>query len=357
MLFSLVVLPSIVLSADTDGENSSEQLTELIPCLTPHIKDIVSSFAVARNEFEGCVNGSRVISDLATQIRNIESQLANFEVCKARAQHSENTRTGNLEDQENQLDEWNAWPFTAPDEWPFTLGELQERVAALNESVKLSLHKDLKRVTKRLKELTKSKRRNAVPAAFQNAECSVKLRFNVVHYTDSYTAEYRTKRYPTKKLTTKTETYKTNGHYKLLDASDPRMKFIRSTRMDREIDLDAGVFFQDGPNGYSKAVTTVPGEDAENDKGAYLIVKIRSDFSSMISKELEARQFEDRWAVLFIDNIDNINNRLSFPLCTSNTKCAVPPAFARDWSPTPSINFRWTRSTMEECACDDEGSA
>merc|ERR1711964_348798 len=114
---------------------------------------------------------------------------------------------------------------------------------------------------------------------------------------------------------------------------------------------DAGFFFQDGPNvskkgghtnafrrGFSKGVHLKTPDNpwikhnpgGVNEKGSYIILKFRGD-NVQVKKEVA-----DRW-VVFRHTFTVAQDWSSFllPLCHSNRECALPPAFARDWTPAP----------------------
>merc|ERR1711964_862397 len=109
--------------------------------------------------------------------------------------------------------------------------------------------------------------------------------------------------------------------------------------------------------------------------GAYIILKVRGDVEAMLTYGEDVRiNLAGRWVVLRYRYRFTQSQHISWiqsasPLCYSNRECALPPAFARDWTLTSPYEVRAgadgpitresrrTKARIEECACDDEGSS
>merc|ERR1711964_97033 len=190
----------------------------------------------------------------------------------------------------------------------------------------------------------------SIPSTFSDVKWPVKIRFDITHtiYGTTTQGQWRCD-------TEKIRRHKTNGYYRRLDDADPIYKKLAAEP--RLADLSPGIFVQDGPNGFSKGFQFVDivrrkwkmpkiqiQEDAENGKGAYLIMRMCSDLTEESPWDLRQEspwdlQFAGAWVLHFCSDI-NSDVPSSYPLCYSNAKGPLPPAFGRDWisaHPAPPI--------------------
>lgn len=216
-----------------------------------------------------------------------------------------------------------------------------------------------------------------VPAAFDDAKCQVKLRFNAIHEEHCHYHSMNAYYYRVDK------TYKTNGHYKLI--SDSLRNILRPFEdpEDPKFDMDADIYFQDGPGGYSKGLRerglnaaqsydrSKPSgvnivEDINTGVGAYLILKFAAAANldpamwtdgTADPSYINTLERAGRWAIMYVDNIVNLADAQEVvEICLSNAASDLPPAFARDWSLPQTIGGGRRPGSIEECACDDESS-
>merc|ERR1711964_621971 len=105
---------------------------------------------------------------------------------------------------------------------------------------------------------------------------------------------------------------------------------------------DAGFSSQGGSKtGTSKGVHVktpdTPWKE-EHQKGAYIILKVRGDAEGAIVADAESGRrinVAGRWVVgRYRFTVSQGWMQFVFPLCYSNRECALPPAFARDWTLT-----------------------
>merc|ERR1712096_180665 len=183
----------------------------------------------------------------------------------------------------------------------------------------------------------------SIPGSFSDVKWPVKIRFDITHNLNLTTSQGKC-RYDNEKI----RRHRTNGYYRLLDDADPIYKYLEEELpADQElVDLSSGVFVQDGPNGFSKGVQHVDivrgngplakheiRDDTQNGTSVYILLRLGSDLAQQASPW--DRRFAGGWVLHYCSEF-NSEAQKSYPLCYSNAKGPLPPAFGRDWIRAPS---------------------
>lgn len=202
----------------------------------------------------------------------------------------------------------------------------------------------------------------ATPAAFRNTKWPVKIRFDISHTIHGTMSTQRPGKDLYKYDTEKIRRHRTNGYYRHLnakDAADPIYKKVAEAAETARIDLSVGIFVQDRQNKpcvqwentrYSKVLYEArkrPG------KGVYIIFRTCSDLDEH-SSPFDPR-FAGGWVLVYSADSDTGER---FPLCYSNAKGPLPPAFGRNWTLAQAEPINgWAqvpRARKVDRACDEQ---
>lgn len=201
------------------------------------------------------------------------------------------------------------------------------------------------------------------PAAFHNTKWPVKIRFDIVHTIHgTMSTPVLSKYYKILR-----RGHRTNGYYRhrAKDAADPIYKKVAEVAEAARINLSVGIFVQD-QNKCAKGVQwenivrgNGPGakheltDDRHDGKGVYIIFRTCSDLDEH-SSPFDPR-FAGGWVLLYVRCFED---QQCFPLCYSNAKGPLPPAFGRNWTLAQAAPIDdWAqvpRARKVDRACDEQ---